>query len=104
LGAISLTINPEFELFKNEFPEVYASFHQLYRSITSKALDEKTKQLVYLGILTASRYVPAIRVHIQLALKSGATKDEIKEAMMLAIPAGGLCNFLSVLDTLEELK
>lgn len=62
---------------------------------------------MYLSILIANRYGPAIRVHVHIAkaLEAGATKEEIKEAMMLAIPAGGLCNFLSILpDMLDELN
>lgn len=100
-----LSKNLDFELFKEEFPEQFTSFINLYQSVSSRALDEKTKQLVYLGILTANRYAPSLRVHISKALDAGATSDEIKEAMMLVIPAGGLCNFLSVLpDMMAELN
>lgn len=100
-----LSKNLDFELFKQEFPEVGEIFGELFQSVSSEALDEKTKQLVYLGILTANRYGPAVRVHIAKALDAGANPDEIKEAMMLAIPAGGLCNFLSVLpDMMAELN
>lgn len=99
-----MTKNPAFEQFKEEFPDVAKTFGQLYEKVSDKALDEKTKQLVYLGVLTAMRYSPAIRVHIQKALEAGATKSEIQEAMMLAIPASGLCNFLAVLpDLMQEL-
>lgn len=97
--------NPYFELFKEEFPEVALVFGELFQRVSSDVLDEKTKQLVYLGILTANRYGPAIRVHIAKAFEAGASSDEIKAAMMLAIPAGGLCNFLSVLpDMMAELE
>ncbi|MGG3928205.1 carboxymuconolactone decarboxylase family protein [Metabacillus fastidiosus] len=97
--------NPDFKLFKQEFPKVFNKFGELFQSVSSKALDEKTKQLVYLRILTANQYAPAIRVHISKALEAGATPTEIKEAMMLAIPAGGLCNFLSALpDMIDELN
>lgn len=66
--------NPAYEQFKEEFPEVAKVFGRLYESVSHKALD------------------------------AGATKEEIKEAMMLAIPAGGLCDFLSVLpDMMNEL-
>lgn len=100
-----LSKNLDFELFKQKFPEVGKVFGELFQSVSSEALDEKTKQLVYLGILTTNRYGPAVRVHIAKALDAGAKPDEIKEAMMLAIPAGGLCNFLSVLpDMMTELN
>ncbi|MFP7737487.1 carboxymuconolactone decarboxylase family protein [Priestia aryabhattai] len=94
--------NPAFEEFKEDFPETAKIFGELYNSVSGKALDEKTKQLVYLGILTSTRYGPAIKVHIQKALEAGATKEEIKEAMMLAIPASGLCNFLAVLPDMKD--
>ncbi|MEZ2716280.1 carboxymuconolactone decarboxylase family protein [Niallia circulans] len=100
-----MTKNPVFEQFKEEFPDVFSTFNDLYKTVSSKALDEKTKQLVYLGILTVTRYTPAVRVHIKKALEAGATESEIKEAIMLAIPAGGLCNFLFVLpDMMDELN
>ncbi|MDC2863150.1 carboxymuconolactone decarboxylase family protein [Bacillus sp. BP-3] len=89
--------NPDFELFKNEFPEVYESFGSVYQSVSSNALDEKTKQLVYLGVLPANRYAPAIRVHIAKALEVGATPEEIQGAIMLSIPAGGICDFFAIL-------
>ncbi|MGP7815950.1 carboxymuconolactone decarboxylase family protein [Niallia sp. 01092] len=100
-----MTKNPDYELFKKEFPEQARVFGELFQAVSCHALDEKTKQLVYLGILTANRYAPAIRVHITKALEAGATAEEIKEAMMLAIPAGGLCDFLSILpEMLDELN
>lgn len=100
-----MSINPSFELFKKEFPEVFSSYGELYRSTSEKDLDEKTKQLVYIGILTACGYGPALKVHIEKALKAGATKSEIKAASLLAIPAAGACNFLTILpDLLNELE
>jgi alkylhydroperoxidase/carboxymuconolactone decarboxylase family protein YurZ len=94
--------NPIFEQFKTDYPEVGSIFTDLFNSVAGKSLDEKTKQLVYLGILTALRYGPAIKVHIQKALDAGATKSEIEEAMMLVIPAGGVCSFLSILSDIKD--
>lgn len=97
--------NPAYEQFIKEFPDTARVFGELYQSVSPTALDEKTKQLVYLGILTVLRYGPAIRAHIPMALKAGATKNEIIEAVMMSIPASGLCNFLSVLpEVLDELN
>lgn len=94
---VFLTRNPDFERFKEQFPEQSAAFITLFQTVSAKALDEKTKQLVYLGILTAKRYAPAVRVHIRKAIEAGASLEEIKEAMMLAIPAAELCDFLAVM-------
>ncbi|WP_141604014.1 carboxymuconolactone decarboxylase family protein [Terrilactibacillus laevilacticus] len=94
--------NPAFEEFKKEFPESGSLFGELFNTVAGKALNEKTKQLIYLGILTTLRYAPAIRVHIHKALEAGATKEEIQEAMMLTIPAGGLCSFLAVFPDVKD--
>jgi alkylhydroperoxidase/carboxymuconolactone decarboxylase family protein YurZ len=100
-----MTINPAFERFKEEFPEVGKVFGQLYQTVSSKALDEKTKQLVYLGVLATARYSPAIKVHIRRAIDAGANKDEILESLMLSIPASGICHFLDILpEVLDELN
>jgi alkylhydroperoxidase/carboxymuconolactone decarboxylase family protein YurZ len=97
--------NPAYEQFKEELPEVHAAFNDLFQSISSTTLDEKTKQLVYLGILTMTNYSPALRVHVRKALEAGATESEIKSAVMLTIPAGGLCHFLEVFpEMMAELK
>jgi len=97
--------NPSYDLFKNQFKEVSLAYNELYQSTSKDALDEKTRQLVYLGILTTCGYAPALKVHIKKALEAGATKEQIKEACLLTIPANGLCDFLEILPTLlDELK
>lgn len=96
--------NAAFERFKEEFPLVGESFSNLYQAVSNKGLDPKTKELIYLGVLTTVRYSPAILVHMNRALDLGATKDEVVEAMMMSIPASGLCNFLDILpEVLNEL-
>jgi AhpD family alkylhydroperoxidase len=69
-------------------------------SKTSK-LSEKTRQLISLAVAVTTRCDGCITVHSDTALKAGATKDEIAEALGVAVAmnAGAALVFSSrVLD------
>jgi AhpD family alkylhydroperoxidase len=48
-------------------------------------LDEKTRQLISLAVAVTTRCDGCIAVHSQRALENGATKEEIAEALGVAI-------------------
>lgn len=48
-------------------------------------LDEKTRQLIALAVAVTTRCDGCISVHSKAALKSGATKEEIAEALGVAV-------------------
>lgn len=82
--------NP-FEVFQKESPEVFAGFNGLVESLTNtKALDPKTKQLIYLGIKAAQGDQTAVMFHVPMAKKLGASRDEIKETILLTLTVCGL--------------
>lgn len=98
--------NPVFERWKEENPEAaeaFVKFYKLAAGAEQKALDPKTRQLIYIAVLTASRYAPAVKAHIDQALSAGATKEEVKAAIMAAIPAIGLANVLPVYGEVADL-
>ena len=60
-----------------------------------RALDAKTKELLYTVILTAMKAsVDHIKTHIKLALDYGATKQEVLEALEICLPAAGVPAFM----------
>jgi len=82
--------NP-FEVFKNEAPEVFEGFNTLIQSlINAKGLDPKTKQLIYIGMKAAQGDESAVFFHVPLAKNAGATRNEIKEAILLTLPVCGV--------------
>ena len=90
-----------FNLFKKEAPEVFEAFNQLVNSLIGlNALDDKTRQLIYVAmkIVTGDRI--AATHHIPMAIKAGATRDEIKETILLTLTVTGLkgIEYLSVLE------
>jgi AhpD family alkylhydroperoxidase len=71
---------------------------------TAGALDAKTKQLIALAIGIAARCNGCIAYHVHDAVRAGATRQEILEALGIAIMMGGgpavvyACNALEALD------
>ena len=75
---------------RGDIPEVMASFGGLHDSAsTDAALDTKTKELIALAIAVASRCDGCIAFHTHDVLKAGATKQEIAEALGVAVLMGG---------------
>ena len=48
-------------------------------------LDEKTRQLISIAVAVTTRCDGCITIHTAAALKAGATKDEISEALGVAV-------------------
>lgn len=82
--------NP-FEVFQRESPEVFNGFNGLVESLMhTTALDTKTKQLIYLGMKAAQGDQTAIMFHVPMAKKLGASREEIKETILLTLTVCGL--------------
>ncbi len=68
-------------------------------------LDTKTKELIAVGTSITARCKYCIAIHVEKALKAGATKDEIMEAATVAILMGGgpaMTYVVEVKKALEE--
>lgn len=52
-------------------------------------LDTKTKELVAVGTAITARCKYCIAIHVEKALKAGATKEEVMETAAVAILMGG---------------
>ena len=68
-------------------------------------LDEKTRQLISLACAVTTRCDGCITVHTGLAIKAGATKDEIAEALGVAVSmnaGAALVYSARVLDAYNE--
>jgi AhpD family alkylhydroperoxidase len=82
---------PFFEILREERPDVAEALSSFVSTLMAQpALDEKVKQLIYVGIATAVDHTRGVEVHARRARDLGATREEILEAMLLSIPAAGL--------------
>ena len=97
--------NPLWETFRDldpEFLEAYLAFRSVPQ--TKGPLPQKYKELILVAINAATThlYGPGVRRHIQNALKAGATREEILEAIQLTTVMGiHSCN-LAIPILMEE--
>ena len=70
-------------------PEVMKAFSAIAQSaLAPKALDGKTKELIALAIGVAVRCDDCIAFHTKAALEQGASREEVAEALAMAIYMG----------------
>ena len=99
--------NPLWEQFHEvdpDFLEAYLAFRSVPQS--SGPLEQKYKELILIAVNAATThlYGPGVRRHIQNALKAGATREEILEAIQLTTVMGiHSCN-LAIPILLEEVE
>lgn len=69
---------------------IMTSYSQLVKSASSDgALDSKTKELMAFSISIAIRCEDCITFHLRAAIGHGASRDEVIEAISVAIEMGG---------------
>lgn len=71
-------------------PDTVAGFGSLSRAAqTAGALDKKTKELLALSIAVSIRCDGCVAYHARGAQRTGATRQEVAEALGVAIQMGG---------------
>ena len=97
--------------FAKSSPEAVRAFGQLHRAASKPgALDNKTTELICIGIAVANRCEPCILAHMDLAVQAGVTREELAEALNSALlmcggPAWAYSGFaLSAYDELAAAK
>lgn len=73
-----------------EIPSTVAGFNQMGKAAkASGALDEKTKEIMALGIAIATRCESCIGFHVKSLVRLGLTRKELCEALAMATYMGG---------------
>ncbi len=73
-----------------ELEGTMAGFGQLHKqALVEGALSTKIKELITLAISVTARCEGCIAVHVRAALRAGATRQEIVEAIGVAVYMGG---------------
>ncbi|MDR0415690.1 MAG: carboxymuconolactone decarboxylase family protein [Prevotellaceae bacterium] len=86
------------EVFQEEAPEVAQAFGGLIQSVSSmKALEPKIKQLIYIAIRASQGETTAVTSHVPMAKQAGATRDELKEAILMTTTVCGIKGIASCL-------
>lgn len=91
------------DVFQREAPEVSKAFDGLIDALRgTKGLDAKTKQLIYIGMKSALGNTTAVYFHVPMAKKLGASREEIKDAILMTLTVCGIKGVASSLPLALE--
>ena len=86
-----------------QYPDIAEAISQGIENVfAATALDEKTRQLVYIAAQTAVCYPLAVKYHVGEAVKAGATREEIVGAAAIAATAAGPKGFVTCFPVIVE--
>lgn len=87
--AIAQTRSELRSLYKAA-PGPTRGFTQISNAVKEEgALSLKEKEYIAVGIAVAQRCEPCISYHVEALMKTGATREELAEALGMAIQMGG---------------
>jgi len=87
-----------FEILEEEAPGIRKAFFDYAEAIKIDCgLDEKTFQLVYIGIKAASGEPGSVAAHAGYAKRAGATRDEVRGAVLVSMLSDGVTGIASSL-------
>ncbi|MDF2869710.1 MAG: carboxymuconolactone decarboxylase [Anaerocolumna sp.] len=82
-------VNP-FQVFLKESPEIASAYNNLLATIGTKGtLDNKTRQLIFIGIKASQGDTAAVTAHVPMAREAGATREEIRDSIVMTIAISG---------------
>lgn len=92
-----------FEQFRKDHPAVHEAYERLGQAAANAGpLDQKTRELIKLGMAAANGSETAVQSHAYRALEAGGTADEIEHALMLGINTLGFSRMMAALSWVRE--
>lgn len=92
-----------YQRFKKSHPKVFRAYEKLGETAAeSGPLDQKTRELVKLGMAAAMRGENAVHSHTHRALEAGASIAEIEHTLMLGVTTYGFPTMMSALTWAYE--
>jgi alkylhydroperoxidase/carboxymuconolactone decarboxylase family protein YurZ len=92
-----------YEKFTKEYPEVFAQYKKLGMACREAGpLDAKCQNLIKLGISLGVNSRGGVMSSTRKALESGATAEEIIQAVLLGLTTSGFPNMIAALGWVEE--
>jgi AhpD family alkylhydroperoxidase len=89
--------------FTSQYQKIWEAYDQLGAAVHQHGpLDEKTRDLVKLGMAVGARLEGAVHSHTRKALASGATPEEIRQVVLLALPTIGFPSMMAALTWVED--
>lgn len=92
-----------FETFRKRYRHVYEAYEALGGAAHEAGpLDQKTRELIKLGIAIGGRLEGAVRSHARRAREAGATPEELEHVVLLAVTTSGFPTAVAAFTWVEE--
>lgn len=92
------SVTNSFRVFMAESPDIGKAYmNMVIKQSQMSALDRKTHELAYISVLSAIRMTGGLNFHVKSAKDLGATRDEVKSAVLVGLPVAGI----TLVDSLE---
>jgi AhpD family alkylhydroperoxidase len=105
---ITREVSASLSRLRADIPDTMKGFSQLAQAATRDgALDKKTKELIALALGVAAHCDACIGFHVDTLIKLGVKRDELEEALGMAVYMGGgpsLMYAAEALGAFEELS
>jgi len=91
-------------VFKEEAPEAAAAFDGLIKALCARedGMDGKTRQLAYLAMKASQGDMAAVYAHVPMAKAEGATRGEVRDAVLMTLTVSGIRGVVSCLGPALE--
>src|SRR5262252_7636415 len=99
--AVVRRISEGIKQLRHDIPETMHGFSAMAQAATKPgALDKKVKELIALAIGVSTRCDGCIGFHVEALVRLGATRQEVEEALGMAVYMGGGPALMYAADTL----
>ncbi len=92
-----------YQNLQKRFPEVLSAVNNLGATVRAAGpLDNKTAELIQLGVAASSGSTGAVRSHARRALEAGATEEELQHTLLLLVSTIGFPQVAAALAWIQE--
>jgi 4-carboxymuconolactone decarboxylase len=90
--------------FQRQYPEIWQAYDRLGTAVHGAGpLDEKTRELVKLALAIGSRHEGGVHAHTRLALQRGASPEQLRHVVLLALTTLGFPPTMAALSWVEDI-
>jgi alkylhydroperoxidase/carboxymuconolactone decarboxylase family protein YurZ len=94
----------KFKDFMEDHPAIATAYEALGTAVHADGpLNEKTRALIKMGISTGAGLEGALHSHARKAIDAGATNEEMRHTIILAMPTIGLPATMAAKTWLEDI-
>jgi 4-carboxymuconolactone decarboxylase len=92
-----------YQGFKRHFPDISESYAELAKSCNDAGpLDEKTRELIKLGVAIGLNSDGAVRSHARRALAVGANAEDVRHAVLISMTTAGFPAMVAAMKWVDE--